>query len=317
MGLRFFKLFSGDESKVVNVNTADTARTTSTVVAATQNVDATGKVPPAGEAVGNAPFVKITDGTDTASVTRFGLGVDVRNKYTEIIDLYLHQHIQSLTLNAGVSIDDTSVVVDSAAEVTDGYIVCFKEGSAFYQGAILSHSSAGGSLWTVNLDTPFDFAFTTGATCSEGNTNLAVDGSVTPVEFKVSPSGLTAGIEWDITRMMGSITDGTVMDDAKFGGITALTKGVVFRVVDGTTKNIFNAKSNADIKAHSFDLTYADKAPAGSYGLTFRRAFGGLDKNGSVIRLAATSDDEFVCIVQDDLTGLTTFHVVAQGHVVE
>jgi hypothetical protein len=35
---------------------------------AVQNVDATGKVAPSGDTVGNAPFVKLTDGTNTATV---------------------------------------------------------------------------------------------------------------------------------------------------------------------------------------------------------------------------------------------------------
>jgi len=55
-----------------NILAANTARTTATIVVATQNVDASGKVAPAGEAVGNAPFTKLTDGTDTALVTTAG-----------------------------------------------------------------------------------------------------------------------------------------------------------------------------------------------------------------------------------------------------
>ena len=66
--LRLFKLFGSDSSKYANVLEANTARTTGTIVVATQNIDQTGKVPPAGDAVGNAPFVKLTDGTNTAAI---------------------------------------------------------------------------------------------------------------------------------------------------------------------------------------------------------------------------------------------------------
>lgn len=54
------------------LNAANTARTTSTVVLTTQNIDASGKVKPSGDTVGNAPFTKITDGTDTALITAGG-----------------------------------------------------------------------------------------------------------------------------------------------------------------------------------------------------------------------------------------------------
>ena len=49
----------------LGINAANTARTTATVVMPTQIVDATGKVSPAGEAIGNAPFAKITDSENT------------------------------------------------------------------------------------------------------------------------------------------------------------------------------------------------------------------------------------------------------------
>ncbi len=50
------------------INAANTARTTGTTVLVTQELDATGKVSPAGDTVGNAPFVKIGDGTDTLDI---------------------------------------------------------------------------------------------------------------------------------------------------------------------------------------------------------------------------------------------------------
>jgi len=47
-----------------NVKAANTARTTATIVVATQEVGADGTVPPTGSAKTNAPFSKITDGTN-------------------------------------------------------------------------------------------------------------------------------------------------------------------------------------------------------------------------------------------------------------
>jgi hypothetical protein len=63
-----------------------------------------------------------------------------------------------------------------------------------------------------------------------------------------------------------------------------------------------------------YDTAYADKRPSGSFGFKFRRTFGGQGKNGVVIRLTAIHGDSLKLIIQDDLTGLDDFYIVAQGH---
>lgn len=258
-----------------------------------------------------------TTGTGTTSDPyKLNCDVNIQDQTTEIIDLHLSKSVQVLTIVSNTNIDDTTVTISSGVEPTDGNIVCFKEGSAFYQGEILSHAANGGN-WDVVLDTPLDYAFTTVGGCSERSTNLAVNGSVTPQIFTVSPKNLNAEVEWDVVRVMGQIISSSSMDDGTFGGLSALTKGIVFRVVDGITKNIFNAKTNGDLKAHMYDVSYSDKAPAGKYGLAFRRTFGGQSKNGVVIRLCAVSEDEFQVIIQDDLSLLDKFEVIVQGHITD
>ena len=242
--------------------------------------------------------------------------VSVQDQTTEIIDLHLSREIQALTVAVNTNLDDTTITVTTAAEPTDGNIVCLKEGSAFYQGTILSHSANGGN-WDLVLDTPLDYAYTTAGGCSERSINLAVDGSATTQVFTVSPKNLTPGTKWDIVRFIGQIVDDTEMDDGTFGGIAALTKGIVFRKVDGVTKNIFNARTNGDLSAHMYDVSYSDKAKQGTFGMKFRRTFGGQSKNGVVIRLAADTEDEFQVLIQDDLSGITDFQVIVQGHIVE
>jgi len=244
--------------------------------------------------------------------------VKVQDQTTEIIDLHLTKLVQAITIVTDTEVDDTTITISSSAEPTNGNILCLKEGLAFYQGEILSHSASGDN-WDVVVDTPLDYAFTTAGGCSERSDNLAVNGSVTPQIFVVSPKGLRKDVKWDITRIMGVITDATAMDDGKFGGISALTKGVVFRKVNGTTKNIFNVKTNGDLAAHMYDVQYIDSTlgPSGNYSLRFRRTFAGQDKTGVVIRLESSGDDEFQCIIQDDLTDLIDFQLIAQGHIVD
>ncbi len=112
------------------------------------------------------------------------------------------------------------------------------------------------------------------------------------------------------------ITDASEMDDTKFGGITALTKGVFLRKVNGVIKNIFNAKTNGDIALNCSTYSYADKAGAGNYGFRAIKTFGGQENQGVIIRLAGDTQDTLEIVVQDNLTGLTGMYIMAKGHTV-
>ena len=241
--------------------------------------------------------------------------VFMQDQTSEVIDLHLSKLIDIVTLINSTSIDDTEIYIETTGTVPGiGNIVCLKEGPAFYQGEMLTVTPISGNQYTIGLDTPLDFAFTTAGGCSTRSTNLAIDGSTTPQEFTVSPSNLEAGTEWDIVRIIIHIQGTGAMDDGLFGDITALTKGVVFRTENGIIKNIFNAKSNGDFAEHTFDRSYASKAPAGKTALIIRRTFGGQNKNGVVLRLRSDTLDKFITIVQDDLSGLEHMHIVVQGH---
>lgn len=239
--------------------------------------------------------------------------VAIQDQSTEIVDLYLFRQDGIFTLSAPVTMDAVSFQSPQAGSMSAGMIVCFQEGTHFMQASVLSVSAP-----TVNIDTPFDFAFTTSGGCSYGVKNMAVDGSVTTQIFRVSPKNLQNGVKWDITRIIFAITDDAAMDDGKFGGIAALTKGIILRVKDGDVKNIFNAKTNGDFAERMYDVTYvpATLGPSGLYGLRGRRSFNGLDKNGVVIRLSAETDDEFQVLIRDNLSTLSGFEMVVQGHVV-
>lgn len=199
-----------------------------------------------------------------------------------------------------------------------GSVMEIMEGSLFYQGQILSVAAAG-SDWDLTLDSPLDAAFSTSAGIEERDENMAVDGSVTPVTFSLSPGKLADGQEWDITRMALGFTGGAAGDDGKFGCYAAVTNGMVFRYRDGITKNLFNAKENSQLALHTGgDVSYQTRSGGGgTYGVRVRRTFSGVEKNGSTIRLNSTTDDALEVIVQDDLTAHTIIAGVAQGHVVE
>lgn len=243
--------------------------------------------------------------------------VFIQDQSTELIDLFLTKEIQSVTIASLTNIGDTTITITSASEPINGNLICLKEGSAFYQGRILSHS-ANSTNWDVVLDTPLDFAFTLSGGCSERSSNMNVNGSVTPQIFTITPSGLTSGTKWDITRVLFAIEDEASMDSTKFGGIAKLTKGIVLRKKDGVYKNIMNIKDNGEFAERAFDISYDDRAsPSGKYFFRCRKTFAGQEKSGVVIRLESDTNDELQVIIQDDLTALTKFRCVLQGHTVE
>ena len=89
-----------------------------------------------------------------------------RDSDTEIVDLYMTEEIASVTLTSALSVDDAVASVDSPlATPVVGNMLEIKDpdGTAFYQGEILVVTPTGGDGYDLNLDTPLDFPFGTGA----------------------------------------------------------------------------------------------------------------------------------------------------------
>ena len=162
----------------------------------------------------------------------------------------------------------------------------------------------------MTVDHPVDNNYTTAATMEETEINMAVDGSTTPVSFKVAPPNSD---KWQITRMIISMLDSTSMDDGKFGGIASLDNGVLVRTVkSGVVQTSTIWKNNGAIAGDMYDLNYADKAPAGQYGLRGRWTFTRL---GVIIELVGVDADYVEILIQDDLTDLDSFMIEAQGRI--
>lgn len=224
----------------------------------------------------------------------------------ELVDLWAVLPDTSYTLSAGTSVNDESITVTDSTGISNDDVICIKEKARYYQGLV---TGVVGNV--VSLDVPLDEAFTTSAVVENAAYDLAVDGSSTTQVFKVAAP---ANATWHIYRIVFTITDNSAMDDSKFGGITALTNGVLIRASNGIAKNIFNVKSNSDFASIAYDLTYSDKAPAGSFGLRCRRTFNGEEKNGVVLALHGNDGDTFEFWVRDDLTDLSSFKIRVQGH---
>lgn len=203
----------------------------------------------------------------------------------------------------------------------DDYVINVTSATSFAAGQLLTIYSVADnrvffstilsiSTLAITLDRPLDFAFPIGAVVSVGSTDMAVDGSGTPQIFGVrNPSTADVPLEVDISRLMFSMLTGSTPTLTDLGDITnGVTRGVQIRRVDGTYQNIINFKTNNELKNITYDLEIQTAASQAQDGLTSRFTFSNLEQ---VVRIGAGEDLQIV--IQDDLTSLDSFTVLAQG----
>lgn len=171
---------------------------------------------------------------------------------------------------------------------------------------------AGVASNVITLDTPIDFAFQIGDTAACFNRNMAVDGSSTTQTFAVEV-GSAATQSIAINRIVLSMICASAVNLVKFGDLTALTRGLVLRRVNGVVNNIWNVKTNGEIQnlCYDYDPHAALNPVQGQDGVGFRYSLNGPEKHGVIVLLEP--GDRLELIVQDNLLALTQLRVIAEG----
>ena len=237
------------------------------------------------------------------------LAVNVHDQTTRAFDFYFGRLDNATTLAAQADPEDLTLTVTATTGFTDGKSAAvFAEVDDFYIGKQIGAPVGN----VISLDTPVDIVLPNGSAIAAVTTNMAVDGSVTTQIFQIGPTGPGSTAVTEVTRIMGHLLDSTAMDDGKFGGITALTKGIVLRKNDGVISNLWNAKTNADLALICYNFNYSEKAPGGQFGANFRNTYAGQGAHGVVLELLP--GEYLEVLIQDDLTGLDEFTMMAQGH---
>lgn len=254
---------------------------------------------------------KITDNDgEIIDITEGSLPVILQDQHTDPADFYFTKSIADTTLSTVAVVDNTYVTVANVTGASAGKaLTIFGTNSRVLQAVIISVNGN-----NININVPVDKAYPSGSKVEFGDWNMNVDGSTTRQVFKMCPP---AGVKWDIAQVIFTIQDDAAMDDGKFGGITYLTNGLVLRKTDGIKKNVFVVSSNGGFAERGCIIRYSDKAPAGSYGFTAQKKFGGQDNSGVVIRLDGSLNDCLEVIIQDNLTGLQKLSVTCQGHITQ
>ena len=238
--------------------------------------------------------------------------VQISDQTSTVVDLLLHIDRAQVFLLADLVVDNINrdITLQPGHGVIIGDMLGLIEGTHFLQSFVLNVVGD-----VITLDTPPVFNYTVaGSIITIQDTNMAVDGSITPQVFGLHPA---PNVAFDIVRIIFFIADGTAMDYGKFGGIDPLINGCAIRKVDDElTANMFNYKTNGELELRNYDSRYSQKAVPPQYSFTSRRTWGGASKNGVVVRLDGADGEALENLIQDDLTDLDAFYIVAQGHVV-
>lgn len=244
--------------------------------------------------------------------------VILADQTTRPLDLYFVHTFASTTLAATSRYDDLTVTLTDASAVSAGDQLTFLGPiQAPTKASVARMVSKVGNV--VTLDTPLDDRYAIGDHVSIGSIDMNIDGSSTPVRFKVRGAGAGAPARlpniFDITRIMLQITTTDPPEFSDFGDIASgLTKGIYLRHVDGGRRNIWNIKSNAELAVLTYDFNvYSAALPINVNGVAARYSLAGQEKHGVAVRITPYEDLEIV--VQDDLSSLISFHALAQGHV--
>jgi hypothetical protein len=227
------------------------------------------------------------------------------------VNEYIHRHTTTTTtLSANADIGDTQLSVVSSVGFSAGDAIHLGPDTVytFMHHPIVTAVAAG----LLTIDRPLDIAFTSGDDVIQAILDLSstVGTLASPISYKYWP---ITGVVEHVTRIIISMVHGSAADDSKFGDLTALTNGVVFRAsVGGVIGTFTNWKTNSDIIQDMYDVVYTDKAGGGAFGT---RAKGSFLEISVAVRLDSATDDYLEILVQDNLTALDSFKIKVQGHI--
>ena len=259
-------------------------------------------------------IISDSTGNEVTLETNGSLPVTLQDQTSPTVIVPLNKVSNTTTLSALAVLDTYTVTVTSTTGFVNGAFIVIADlvNNRYYTGQQVG--AVAGSV--VTLDTPLDFAYASGATITNGLTNMNVNGAVTRQIFSLRASDPGLPLVVDVTRLMFLCTCSSAASLSLFGNLTALTNGVVIRRSDSLFNNIFNAKTNGALAGFMYDFTIhqATNPSQGQDGFVGRLTFAGQNKMGVAIRVGPNEDLE--CVIQDNLTGLTSLNIIVEGSIV-
>jgi hypothetical protein len=260
----------------------------------------------------NPVQVEIGDGIQQVGIFRGALNVHQADVHLISINRHFTRFDTATTTVSTASIvGATSLTVADTTGFTVGDFVFINDGSTEEPNDPSITAIAAGAPGTLTLDGPLDNAYpiSSGVERVDIDMTLTVGTLAAPISFIVAPP---PGETWHILRLLITATDGSAASDDEFISDPALTNGVVLRQNLSTGfKTISNWKTNSDMKRDMFDVEYSDRAGPSLFGVNARFTFKKID---FVPELIGDNGDFLEILIQDDLTGISSLEVHAQGH---
>jgi len=261
----------------------------------------------------NVSIVDATTG-ESVGVYRGALNVHDADVHRQIVNEQFDQHQATVTtIASAVTAGDTSITVASAVGFAVGnYIHIINAAGTVDENVHPKITAIAGAVLT--LDRPLDNAYAIGDSVYLTVLDMSTTAGTlaAPQTYIMAP---LPGHTWHITRILIEMTHGTAGDNGLFGDLPELTNGVVLRRYDGLTgaTSTFTIwRNNSDIVTDMFDVVYSARSGGGgAYGTNCRGTF---TNAGAIVYLNGTDGDRMEVLVQDDITGLTSFRIKAQGH---
>jgi len=239
--------------------------------------------------------------------------VVLQDQVTRPFDFFFmqSQHQTTLSENHQIGAHYINLTNASGCDVGDYLAIFQPNGTRYFFADVLAISTN-----EVQVDTPLDFEFLSGHTVLCTIKEMAVDGSDTQQIFEVRGPSQYSNFSIDITRIMITLVTTDAPEFTEFGDIAGgITNGIVLRKRNDIYWTIWNVKDNGEFANLAYDFyTLASRLPSGTNGIAIRYTFAGQDKHGVALRLLPGESLEL--IVQDDLTDLVSFKIVAEGHIV-
>jgi len=216
------------------------------------------------------------------------------------------------TLTANATAGTNSITVASTAGISIGSTLkIYNAAQTLYEYKFPKVLNIVGLVLT--LDHPLDNSFSSGDIVCPTSTAMNVVGTLaSPITFKLIPTDSNL---YHITKLVVTMTDATAGDLGTLGGMAAVTNGIVFRVRRNSkflTLGVW--KANSDLANGLFTVQFdARSGGGGAYGVV---ATLDLVLTRSVLALDGTLGDRLEILIQDNMTGLISMAVLAQGHIV-
>lgn len=256
---------------------------------------------------------------DAITHTNRALDVSIQDAVNRPIETNFYNYLKSVTLvspGTPMTFETSEFTLASTTGLTVGDMFFLNEDGRQFESFITGINAGTG---VITVDRAINYIYSYDATAFIGRSCICVDGRTTNKVFKIQPPD---GATWDINKIVLMLQDNVSMDDSKFGGLDALTNGIVLRAYYNysggvaTRSDIFCvAKTNFELGLSFNSIQYDDRAGgSGLYGMKAVKTFNSNQHNGVTIRLDGSAGDNIQIIVRDELTGLAGARCVAHGH---